>query len=452
MTRFRPGAVAAAIALSAGLGGCSHFRNAPLAEKPDLAASLAALKIEPARAPLPELASHRFDPARPLDMDEVATVAVVANPDLKAARTALGVARAQAFDAGLLPNPSFSFSYGKLLAGAGMADAVSTGLAENILPLLTLSARRRAAAARERGVRLNLLWQEWQVVAQARSLFVQAVELARQRAVLEKTRRLFAERYRRSRAAMRQGNLTLTVVVSDLAALQGVEAQLHAADEQILKVGHDLDALLGLLPGTRLELRQKLAAVPLDAARLRAMLPTLLPRRPDLLALKAGYAAQQAKLRQAVIEQFPPLAIGGTWAKDTTPVYTLGPNLTIGLPIFNRGQGKVAIARATRRQLRAQYRARLDAALGAAGRLLAEEQLAEAQYRADRRSLARLREAASVANAAYQAGNLDERGYVDLHSSLLAKELEAIKLEERMLELRTSLQTLIGSALPMRGR
>jgi outer membrane protein TolC len=451
LTEFRHGACFLAIVLAAGLGGCAHIKTAPLADKPDLAASLAALKIERAQVPLPELAAHPFDLSRPLDSDEVAAIAVVNNPDLKAARTALGVARAQAFAAGLLPNPTFTFTYGKLLAGAP-ANAVSTGLAEDILPLLTLSARKREAAAKERGVRLNLLWQEWQVVAKARSLFVQAVELGRERAVLEENRRLFADRYRRSSEAMQQGNATLTVAVSDLAALQTVETQLHALDQQILKVRHDLDALLGLLPDANLRLQHKIAVPPLDGARIRAMLPQLLPRRPDLLALKAGYEAQQEKLRQAIIEQFPPLSIGGTWTKDTTPVYTIGPNLTIGLPIFNHGQGQVAIARATRRQLRAQYTAQLDTALGAAGRLVSEEQQIEAQYRANQQSLGRLRQAAATADAAFAAGNLDERGYVDLHASLLEKELEAIKLQETMLELRASLQILVGSALPMRGK
>jgi outer membrane protein TolC len=448
LTGLRTGALA--LALSAGLAGCAHVKEAPLADKPDLASSLAALKIERSQVPLPELAAHPFDLSRPLDSDEVAAIAVVNNPDLKAARTAIGLARAQAFDAGLLPNPTFTFAYGSLLAG-GATSSVSAGLAEDILPLLTLSAKKREAEAKEQGARLELLWQEWQVVAKARLLFVQAVELARERAVLADTRRLFADRYHRSRAAMQQGNETLTVVVSDLAAFQGVETQLHAVDQQILKTRHDLDALLGLSPDARLSLRQKIAVPPLDAGHIRAMLPELLPRRPDLLALRAGYEAQQAAVRRAVIEEFPPLSIGGDWTKDTTPVYTIGPSLTIGLPIFNHGQGKVAIAQATRRQLRAQYTARLDTALGAAGRLVSEEEQVEAQHRAAEESLGRLRQAAATAEAAYRAGNLDERGYVDLHASLLEKELEAIKLEETMLELRTSLQTLVGSALPVRG-
>ena len=63
-------------------------------------------------------------------------------------------------------------------------------------------------------------------------------------------------------------------------------------------------------------------------------------------------------------------------------------------------------------------------------------------------SIRRLRDAAEVADRAYAAGNLDERSYVDLHASLLAKQIESLKLEQTLLEQRIALQTLIGSDLP----
>jgi outer membrane protein TolC len=63
-------------------------------------------------------------------MDEVAMIAVINNPDLKAARDQVGVAEAQAFTAGLLPNPTFSFAYGGLISGVGATtSSVSATLA-----------------------------------------------------------------------------------------------------------------------------------------------------------------------------------------------------------------------------------------------------------------------------------------------------------------------------------
>jgi outer membrane protein TolC len=306
-------------------------------------------------------------------MDEVAMIAVVNNPDLKAARDQVGVAEAQAFTAGLLPNPTFSFAYGGLISGVGATtSSVSATLTQDIVPLLTRSVRRRAALANERSVRLNLLWQEWQIVSQARTFFARAVELKRQRAVIDEYRKLFSDRYQRSNTAMQQGNEILPTVVSNLAALQAVETQLHDIEQVILKNRHDLNALLGLAPEAELRLVDSVSVPAIDTGKLKAILLDLAGRRPDLLALAAGYEAEEQKLRQAIIEQFPKLNIGPNYTNDTTPVYTAGPTLTIGLPIFDRNQGNIAIERATRQVLRDEYQARLDAAYGAADRLITE--------------------------------------------------------------------------------
>ena len=436
---------------SAFLTACQTYEPAPLGERPELLSDIAALTISPSDLPLPELGAHRFDPSAPLDMDEIAMIAVVNNPDLKAMRGQLGVAEAQAFAAGLLPNPQFSFAYGGLISGVGATtSSVSATLTADIVPLLTRSVRRRAALANERSVRLNLLWQEWQIVSQARTFFARAVELERQRAVIEEYRKLFNDRYQSSNTAMQQGNEILPTVVSDLGALQAVETQLHDIEQVILKNRHDLNALLGLAPEAELRLVDRVSVPAIDTGKLKAIVLGLAGRRPDLLALAAGYEAEEQKLRQSIIEQFPKLNIGPNYTNDTTPVYTVGPTLTIGLPIFDRNQGNVAIERATRQGLHDEYQARLDAAYGAADRLITEVNLIEAQYRASLTSIRRLRDAAEVADRAYAAGNLDERSYVDLHAAFLAKEIESLKLEQTLLEQRIVLQTLIGSDIPTR--
>jgi outer membrane protein TolC len=433
------------------LTGCQIYKPAPLGDRPDLRSEIASLTISPSDLPLPELGGHPFDPSGPLDMDEIAMIAVVNNPDLKAMRSQVGIAEAQAFAAGLLPNPQFSFAYGGLISGVGATtSSVSATLTQDIVPLLTRSVRRRAALANERSVRLNLLWQEWQVVSQARTFFVRAVELERQRAVIDEYRRLFGDRYRRSNTAMQQGNEILPTVVNDLTAVQTVETQLHDIEQLILKNRHDLNTLLGLTPEAQLRLVDRVSVPSINTGKLKPILLDLAARRPDLLGLAAGYEAEEQKLRQAIIEQFPKLNIGPNYTNDTTPVYTTGPTLTIGLPIFDRNQGNIAIELTTRQGLHDEYQARLDAAYGAADRLITELSLIEVQYRASLTSIGELRDAAEAADRAYAADNLDERSYVDLHASLLAKEIESLKLEQTLLEQRIVLQTLIGSDISTR--
>ncbi len=446
---YRRVAIVAAICLW--LGGCATYAALPLPLEPDLRRNVAALTTAPDDLPLRETGLHLLDLSRPLDIDDVAIIAVAHNPALRAARLKVGVAEAQAFQAGLLPNPQFSFDRGFLVAGAGLTNSMLIGIAQDILPLLTLSARRAEAAGTQASVELNLLWQEWQVVSQARTLFVRAISLRQQLSILRRSRQLFQERYGTTSAAMNRGDETLQTVTPDLVALRNAESQQRDLEQLILKNKHDLNALLGLLPEANVVLAGLRPFPRLDARTLGPMLEDLASRRPDLLALKAGYGAAEERVRIAIIEQFPKLSIGSNNSKDTSAIYTQSIALTASLPLFDQNQGKIAIERATREQLRAEYQARLDDAYSAAARLITEIQLLERQFDASRTAQRELSATVATMQAAFEAKNIDERTYIDLRSTLLAQELATAKLSQAILEQRVTLQTLIGSHLPNKG-
>lgn len=438
----------AVLAAAAGLSACTLYHAEPLPDHPDLVTGLDGLRISSADMPLPELLARQVDPAKPLDMDEVAMIAVARNPDLRTSRAKAHVTRAQAFDAGLLPNPQFNADYGVLASGPGTVASYTLGLMQDIMPFVTLSSRKDAAAAQVRGADLDLLWQEWQVVGQARLLTVRAVEYAKQRDLLDANRRLFRQRYEATEQAVRRGDQTLATLVSDLAALTGVETQLHDLDTLILGNRQDLNALLGLEPGARLALSPDAVLDDPDPARVRAELPELVKRRPDLLALRAGYEAQEETVYQAVLNQFPPFSLGGNRASDTSNVKTNTASLSIALPIFNRNQGVIGIEKANRETLKQDYQSRLDAAYAGVGQALeAIAQLRE-QYDSCAESLKALGEASRLSEQAFKSGGLDERTYADLAGALLARQIEALKLEQSLLEQKIALRILVGSDVP----
>ncbi|WP_408320413.1 MULTISPECIES: porin family protein [unclassified Paraburkholderia] len=94
------------------LGGCTWYHCEPLSpqDTSTSASSLERVQIDPFTMPLPDLVTHRFDPSDGLDIDEVAMLAVANNPDLKRSRDDLGIAWAQAYSAGLLPDAQLSVS------------------------------------------------------------------------------------------------------------------------------------------------------------------------------------------------------------------------------------------------------------------------------------------------------------------------------------------------------
>ena len=411
-----------------------------------MARDVARIEVDAARMPLPALRSHRFDPADGLDIDEVAMLAVANNPQLRLARDRLGVARAQAFAAGLLPDPQLALTRDDPTnGGPGNTSAFSAGLSYDVNALLTRSARSAAASASARQIDLELLWQEWQVVGQARLLFVRNVEQERLLEVSTQTTKLLESRYQAVKAALAQGNATLDAAGADLAALQDAERQVNELERQMRRNRIDLARLLGLAPDAGLRLVGGSVLPSLDPAQVSASLAQLGQRRPDLLALQAGYRSQEERFRAAVLAQFPALNVGITRARDTSNLYTRGVGITLSLPIFNGNRGNVAIERATRRQLRDEYRLRLNDAAAEVTALLGDQALLGEQLAGVKSALAALERTSASATAALQAGNLSELAYANLESSLLAKRAEAISLEQRMLEQRIAILTLAGS-------
>jgi len=436
-------------ALCAVSAGCASYRPEPLGTAPHMVRNVARIEVDAARMPLPALRSHRFDPADGLDIDEVAMLAVANNPQLKIARDRLGVARAQAFAAGLLPDPQLALTRDvPTNGGPGNSSAFSAGLSYDVNALLTRSARSAAASASARQVNLDLLWQEWQVVGRARLLFVRNVEQQRLLEILNQTRKLFEARYRHVAAALAQGNATLDASSADLAALQGAGRQIDELERQVRRNRIDLNRLLGLAPDAELRLVGGAALPALDAQQVKASLAQLARRRPDLLALEAGYRSQEERFRATVLAQFPALNVGITRARDTGNLYTQGLGITLSLPIFNGNRGNVAIERATRQQLHDDYRLRLDDATAEVYALLGDQVLLGEQLAGVKSALAALEQASSSAAAALAAGNLSELAFASVQSALLAKRVEAVLLEQRILEQRIAILTLAGTPDP----
>lgn len=416
------------------LAGCAHYAPLPLATEPRLARSVDAL--------------DGMTDAAPLTVEQVVALALANNPDLRAARLRRSVAAGQATQAGIIVNPSLSGAFLPLLSGAGTVPAWNLGLAQDVKSLITYRSRRRAADATRRQVAADAVWQEWQIAGQARQIATDLIVNRRSRPSYAAAYRLLMDRNGRLERALAARTVTLLTVAPDRVALQSARASLNALDQTQLALTHQLNALLGLSPDVAVPLVADPVLPPFDPATIRAVLATLPERRPDLLALRLGYASADEQLRVAILSQFPDLILGGTVSSDNSRVVNGGPSVQVGLPIFDRNQGNIQVARATRAQLNAEYVARLAATTGTVGALLAEYEQLSVQLAVARRDLPAARLAASRAQSAFGASNIDERGYVDLVSNRFAKEQEVMTLELALLDRQIAIQTLVGAGLP----
>jgi outer membrane protein TolC len=195
-------------------------------------------------------------------------------------------------------------------------------------------------------------------------------------------------------------------------------------------------------------LKSQLQVLQIDPKLVMRALEDLADRRPDLIALQLGYRSQDEKFRGAIVGQFPALTFGPSYSRDTSDVRSFGPQLTMDLPIFDRNQGNVAIEKTTREQLRAEFEARLSAAHSEVLASLATQRLISRQLDEERAEMPVLQGFAKQAESAMNAGNIDERAYVDLVSANYAKQQAILALEQLLLEQEVAIATLIGAGMP----
>lgn len=430
------------------LAGCASYRPLPLGPVPALPANPGQIQVDTRSLPFPVLAAHPFDPRDGLDEIEVATLAVVNNPDLKLARDDLAIARAQAFSAGLLPDPQLALASDLSNSGGGQdaTRAFSFGLSYDVGSLISHAAGRRAARADAQKTDLALLWQEWQVASQARLAFVRLSYGRRLLAVLEDNRKLFADRAARTGQALQRGLLASDAVLPNLSALQDIDKQINDLQRQLSQTAHDLDALLGLDAGFDVQLQDGPPAAFADEEAADAALAQLAQRRPDLRALASGYAAEDQRYRAALLAQFPALNVGLTRSRDNSNVYANSLGITLSLPLLNRNRGNIAVEQATRQKLHDEYQVRVQAARGEIRTILDQQRLDRAQLARVEAALAQLDTAVGRSELAAHAELIDSLAYANARAALLAKQAERITLQQQIAEQRVALQTLLGIA------
>ena len=160
--------------------------------------------------------------------------------------------------------------------------------------------------------------------------------------------------------------------------------------------------------------------------------------------MQAGYRSQEAKVRAAILSQFPSFSIGITRARDTSSVYTTGFNIGLNLPLFSGNRGAIAIERATREQLREEYQARLDQAALDLDRLFRLQVIVTEQNAQLNEYLPTLEKLVVRGREAYQRGDIDALTFLNMESTWVNKRLEQIGLDRTQMENHIALETLLA--------
>jgi outer membrane protein, heavy metal efflux system len=358
--RQRPGllALAAMLPLVAALGACA---SVPVRDAFEEAGALAGERVSaevewPGVTAEPEEVARRVDAllAEPLTAEGAVQVALLNSPRLRASFAELGRATALRTQAGRVPNPVVE-AVARFREGHGKAN-LEIGVAQEILALALLPARKGIAAAELERARLGAVAQVVDLAAEVRQTFLR-LQAERQLLELDRNALLALEAAYQMAAHLREaGNISELDLLVERDFYEQVKLEVSSRELALAELAERLNALLGLHgPRTAWTVEERLPAIPPEEAPLdgfeRRAVERSLDLRLSLLAVEA--AARRAGISK-VQTVLPELEVGGEAEReveDGESEWWYGPAVAFSIPIFDQGQARrTAGAMEVRRQ------------------------------------------------------------------------------------------------------
>jgi len=386
-----------------------------------------------------------------LSPDEAAIIAVLANPALRAVRDKKGLAIAQLFLAGVLPNPTLAYSLNIPTGGntQGTVNAYGFTLEWDIIKsLITRGAEIDAARAHAASVDLDIAWQEWQVAQKAKLDVYHLFFLEKQLAVAQNEEKGLYDKLRAIEKAVDMRDMTIIELHAAKEAVQTAHMSVLVLEQQMNEVRMALNKAMGFPPEVPIPLRKNIEPPSLKKLpAVAGIMDGIENRRLDLLALKMGYESQEATLRAAILGQFPKIIIGALQARDNTNVKSTGFSINISLPFFDRNQGHIAVEQATRKQLFDEYVNRVFETRAELAQLLRGIASVEKQIKAAEEAITTSRNLVETSYRGLLEGNIDILSYYNEQNKLISSQIEILKSKQNLADLYVSLEIASGQYL-----
>lgn len=292
---------------------------------------------------------------QPLTADDAVRVALLNNREARAALAEVGIARGEYVQAGLIPNPEAEFEIRE--PGGEQPPQIDIGLELDLRATFLAPQRAGVAEARldaERlkaaGALLDLTWStrvafyEAQALEQKLDLRLRA--LASQQASYETAAEL-----------AKVGNLNALDLANELAAVEQSRVQVAEAENALLDAREALNRKLGL-SGARTQ--WKLAGPlppptelkPGEVTESKALNSSL-----EIAELLSRAEAASRKVGLSRTESWLPHLVAGFHGERDSNLWEMGAHVSVGLPFFDRAQGKQLSARSEYDALRARAEA-----------------------------------------------------------------------------------------------
>ena len=284
----------------------------------------------------------------PLQLATAVQIALLRNPTMQVEFARIGLSAADVFEASRLSNPGLSFAV-LLPWGSASGNKVSAGATLGFSDLLLRQARTRIARSE---------YQRTQELVAARILAlavdvqtawfesVAATQRAAARRTIEESAQATAELAKRYLEAGNIDQLTL-----QLQAAAASEAQIAAqqAAGEVMAARARLQALLGLNAAEAIwTLPDALPAPVADDVDVPNLQELAQANRLDLAAVRSEVQAAEQKLETTRHYRYlGRMDMGAAGEREPDGSTRIGPSVSLGVPLFNQGQGAIVRAQAT---------------------------------------------------------------------------------------------------------
>jgi len=291
-----------------------------------------------------------------LSVNEAVQIALLNNPNLQAEYEELGLAQADLVQAGLLSNPIFSGSW-REPDGEGETNT-DFSIEQNFLDVLFLPLNRKMAKER--------LIQTKHLVGNFLLNFTSEVRTAYYEYQADNQMYSLHEKYMQaaeaaSELAKRQfdaGNISPIDLAKRNADYYELKLKLIQIKTETRSKHEVLSRLMGLSESEQIwSINDALPLLPESDPRINNLKDLAIEQRLDLAAARQEIKIVKKSLKLAKFGFLSSLDIGVSTEEEPDSSSVTGPEVSMGIPLFDRGQAARAKARALLRQSRERVRA-----------------------------------------------------------------------------------------------
>lgn len=292
---------------------------------------------------------------KPLTVESAVRLSLLMNRDLRATMYELGVARGRAVQAGLLPNPELELAV-RVPDDPFQNLQSEIGLEYDVTRLLLVPLRKGAAEAELSAERVRVAGEVLDTAYRARIAFF-AVQ-ARQGVLDLRARALaaFQASYGAAEELHRAGNIPDVDLATQRAAVEGARIDVAEAENALLDARESLNLAIGLSgKQTSWTLLGPLPPPAEDVIDLETGEKRALDASLELAELAGRMDAAGRRVGVARAEGALPHLSGGFHGEHDGVSWEIGGHVTVGLPVFDRAQGRVISAKSELGSLRERY-------------------------------------------------------------------------------------------------